>query len=96
MYRRGTPGKSDGFSFWITFSVGSSWNCGISTSFAASEIPRFIATVIPYEWKNGMMHMIPSVPSVRPGNHEAPCFTFATRLRWVSIAPLESPVVPPV
>ena len=36
----------------------------------------FIATVIPYEWKNGMMHMIPSVPGVRPGNHEAPCFTF--------------------
>src|SRR5881396_1893400 len=45
MYSRGTPGNIVGFSFWITFSVGSSWNWGIRTSFAALYTPTFIATV---------------------------------------------------
>jgi len=92
---RGTPGKNDGRSFDIALSAIPSSNRGIITSFPAWLIPKFIAT-IPNEWKNGRMHITPSFPRSKPVMHGATCSTLDTMLRWLSIAPLLSPVVPPV
>ena len=48
-------------------------------------------------WYSGRAVMITSSPgrALPPTQAEA-CCMFATRLRWVSIAPLATPVVPPV
>ena len=96
MYSRGTPGNSVGFSRWMDSSVAFSSNRTSRISFAATKTPTFMATVIPNEWKKGITHMIPSLPSWRSVNHEHPCMTFDTRLWWVSMAPFDRPVVPPV
>src|SRR5207244_1794893 len=48
------------------------------------------------QWKNGMMHMNASWPSRRAGNHDAPWIAFDTMLWCDNMAPLDSPVVPPV
>ena len=49
-------------------------------------------------WYSGRAVMITSLPRsslLAPIQAEA-CCMFATRLRWVSMAPLATPVVPPV
>ena len=40
--------------------------------------------------------MTASSPGTIVGNHAVACVAFATRLKCESIAPLDSPVVPPV
>ncbi len=40
--------------------------------------------------------MMPSFPSSTPVNQDAVCRALLTRLEWVSMAPLDRPVVPPV
>ena len=51
---------------------------------------------VPNEWKNGRMHMTPSLPARRSVMHGTTCIAFDTRLKCESIAPFDSPVVPPV
>ena len=53
-------------------------------------------SVSPYAWNSGSTAYTVSSPSRRPGTQARPCAALARRLRWVSTAPLGSPVVPPV
>ena len=51
---------------------------------------------VPNEWKNGRMHMMESSPGRMSEMHATACIAFDTRLKCESVAPLDSPVVPPV
>ena len=77
--RRGTPGKNDGFSLSSCFSAMCTSNRGSRTSLPACAIPKFIATN-PNEWKNGRMHITPSLPRSKNVMHGATCRTFEERL----------------
>ena len=57
---------------------------------------KFITTAMAKTWKSGSTPIMTSRPSSAPGIIIAPCATFALRLAWVSIAPFDVPVVPPV
>ena len=92
---RGTPGKNDGFSLSSSFSAMWTSNRGSRTSLPACEIPKFIATS-PNEWKNGRMHITPSLPRSKNVMHGATCRMFDEMLKCESIAPFDRPVVPPV
>ncbi len=59
-------------------------------------MPKFIATVIPKTWNRGRQVRITSRSPSIGANQACSCWTLAIRLRWVSIAPFERPVVPPV
>ena len=78
-----------------SFSTMSRSNRGSSAIFSPARIARFIAT-IPNEWKNGSTQRIASCPSTTSENSDRPWIAFATRFACESIAPFESPVVPPV
>src|SRR2546426_10914248 len=63
-----------------------------------TSLPRNVAeskTVRPYTWNSGTATSTRS-GTPRSGTQRAVCIAFATRLRWVSIAPFGVPVVPPV
>ncbi|GBC86863.1 hypothetical protein HRbin12_00862 [bacterium HR12] len=95
MNSRGTPGTNVGFSWAMASST--RWRSrGLVTRIAlpAVAIATFIAS-IPKEWKKGRAQRIASAPS-SSSRYRAPWSAFATTLRWESIAPLETPVVPPV
>ncbi len=63
MYIRGTPAKSDGFSFAMDSStMWMSRGFGTGISFNPFRIARLAAT-IPNEWKNGSTPRIASLPS---------------------------------
>ena len=91
---RGTPGNNVGFSFAIALSAISTSNRGNSTSFAAFIIPKSI-TSVPNEWKNGS-----AATSRPPPSHDLEPRDRLARVRdevqCESIAPFDSPVVPPV
>ena len=70
-------------------------NRGSIATLSPPRIARFIATT-PNEWKNGRTHRIASWPSTTSENSDRPWIAFATRFACESIAPFESPVVPPV
>src|SRR5207247_1798873 len=57
---------------------------------------KSMTAVSPYTWNRGIAPSTRSDPCAPAGNHAAVCVAFATRLRWVSIAPFGVPVVPPV
>ena len=69
---------------------------GIRTSAAPIATGKVMATVIPNEWKYGSAASCTSLPGSSPGNQATSCCTLQLRFRCVSIAPLETPVVPPV
>ena len=53
-------------------------------------------TVSPYTWKNGITAMTAPSPSRMFVNQARDCSVFATSARCESIAPFDTPVVPPV
>src|SRR5437667_5918022 len=57
---------------------------------------RSMTAVSPYTWKRGIAPRTRSGPCAPVTNHAAHWAAFATRFRWVSIAPFGVPVVPPV
>ncbi len=69
----------------------------ISTSLPPSSRKRSRLAVSANTWKSGNAVTTVSSPSLSKGPIQARvCSTLATRLPWVSIAPLGRPVVPPV
>jgi hypothetical protein len=58
--------------------------------------PKFITAVMAKTWKNGRMPMMRSSPMRMSLFHDSIWSTFVVRLAWVSMAPLGTPVVPPV
>ncbi len=68
---------------------------GTRTSFAPFDTPKFMASV-PNEWKNGRQTRQPPSPGRTTESQALACIALATRLRWLSMAPFDSPVVPPV
>jgi hypothetical protein len=67
---------------------------GIGTILPPTRIVTFIV-IIPNEWKKGSGPRSASLPSSSCSTSFA-CIAFATRFRCESIAPLLTPVVPPV
>src|SRR5437773_9549836 len=62
----------------------------------ALAIERSITAVRPYTWNSGIAPRTRSEPGDFVANQATVCIAFATRFRWVSIAPFGVPVVPPV
>ena len=77
-----TEGRSRGF--------------GRSTMQAPAHRPQPMQTLMPKTWNRGRAVSSTSSPYFTSGNQASICCTFTERLRWVSIAPLLGPVVPPV
>lgn len=67
-----------------------------STSVPAESVAQFMQTVMPKTWKSGMQVSTTSEAYSIFENHALVCCAFTVRLRCVSMAPFETPVVPPV
>ena len=80
----------------MTVSTVSSSKRGSRIILAPSLMLKFITTAMAKTWKSGSTPTMTSAPSSASGIIIAACATFAVRLAWVSIAPFEVPVVPPV
>ncbi len=89
----GTPWKASTPSRSIRSMAAGPVNRLSSTSVAPIRKVPFIATVWPKLWNSGRQ---PSTTSVLRASLASKTFTvaFMTRLRWVSTAPLGTPVVP--
>ncbi len=70
-------------------------NRGITSSVAPLNSGTFIAPASPPLWNMGMTETHVSPPGSK-AYHSANWMVLATMLRWVSMAPLGVPVVPPV
>ncbi len=95
-YMVGTPGNSVGRYLSTAASTPSRSKRGRSTRAAPRRRPSSRQTVSPYTWKKGSTAIMTSRPGSASGNQARTCSTLALRLAWLSITPLETPVVPPV
>ncbi len=97
LYSVGTAGKRVARVCCTALRVmGRSRGLGIRTMVAPIRTLRFMATVMPYTWKNGMDARVVSCPSRRSVIQQRACSQLDTRFPCVSMAPLGTPVVPPV
>ena len=85
-----------GLCFCTSFKTCARSNCGSRIIADALWIERPITTVSPYTWKNGITAMPVPFASCRFVNQARHWRMFATSARCESIAPLLTPVVPPV
>src|SRR5437667_454119 len=97
MYMVGTPGKRLGFVLSISLRMAPmSRGFGYRITSPPFTMERSMTAVSPYTWKRGIAPRTRSGPCAPVTNHAAHWAAFATRFRWVSIAPFGVPVVPPV
>ena len=92
----GTAGKSVGRFLSITLRTVSSSKRGSRIILAPRRMLKFITTVIAKTWNSGRTPTMISPPSSASGITIVAWAAFAVRLAWVSIAPFDVPVVPPV
>ena len=96
-YIVGTPQKIVGRCLSAAFiTAGRSRGLGTRIIAAPRCTPMFMTQVIPKLWKSGSAPISTSRPGFLSGNQASVIAACAIRLRCVSMAPLETPVVPPV
>jgi len=94
-YIVGTPQKTVTFWFWMVCMIFWGSNFGIKIIFAAKLMGTVMLVVMPYMWNSGKAVRNVSCVGV-PFIQAAKAMAFETRFVWVSMAPLDIPVVPPV
>lgn len=89
----GTPWKVLMFSFTISSIARAASNRGSSTSVAPARQVELSETVCPNAWKRGSAPRAMSSGRTSLAS-KAQTVAFITRLKWLSTAPLGTPVVP--
>jgi len=94
-YIVGTPQKTVTFWVWMVCMIFWGSNLGIKIIVAAKLMGTVMLVVIPYMWNSGKAVRNVSWVGV-PFIQAAKAMAFERRFVWVSMAPLDVPVVPPV